>query len=194
MELAVTGAERNPGAASFAGLALQVRGLADGDTDVLDEAVGVLRGSPRPLLLASAIADHGTGLLAAGATDAAVDRLAEAHRIFDAVGATWPAAVIDRALDEAGLRPAAPSRRAARPTSGWASLTATERRIADLIGAGNTNRVAAPSLGISPNTVGTHLRAVFVKLDVRSRVQLANLVHERDRTTTAAAPTTTGRW
>ena len=31
--------------------------------------------------------------------------------------------------------------------------------------------------GISVNTVGTHLRAVFATLDVQSRVQLANSLH-----------------
>jgi DNA-binding CsgD family transcriptional regulator len=29
------------------------------------------------------------------------------------------------------------------------------------------------------NTVGTHLRAVFTKLEVRSRVQLSNALHEK---------------
>jgi DNA-binding CsgD family transcriptional regulator len=30
------------------------------------------------------------------------------------------------------------------------------------------------ALGVSINTIGTHLRAVFTKLGVQSRVQLAN--------------------
>ena len=66
-----------------------------------------------------------------------------------------------------------------RPDKGWEALTAAELAVAELISAGNTNRLAARELGISPNTVGTHLRSVFAKLDVRSRVQLANAWHAR---------------
>jgi DNA-binding NarL/FixJ family response regulator len=51
-----------------------------------------------------------------------------------------------------------------------------ERRVALLIADGHTNRSAADELTLSPSTVSTHLRAVFSKLDVHSRVQLANLV------------------
>ena len=72
---------------------------------------------------------------------------------------------------------AAPAPR--RPDKGWEALTAAEFAVAELISAGNTNRLAARALGISPNTVGTHLRAVFAKLDVRSRVQLANAWNAR---------------
>jgi DNA-binding CsgD family transcriptional regulator len=59
-----------------------------------------------------------------------------------------------------------------RPPTGWAALTPTESRVVELIGAGHSNRSAAVELGVSPNTVNTHLRAVFRKLDVKSRVQL----------------------
>ena len=64
--------------------------------------------------------------------------------------------------------------RAAAPATGWASLTDAERRVATLISEGHTNKSAASALGVSINTVGTHLRAVFAKLGVQSRVQLAN--------------------
>ena len=59
-------------------------------------------------------------------------------------------------------------------STGWASLTDAERRVATLISQGHTIKSAASGLGISINTVGTHLRAVFTKLGVQSRVQLAN--------------------
>ena len=45
---------------------------------------------------------------------------------------------------------------------------------------GHTNKSAAAELGVSVNTIGTHLRAVFAKLDIQSRVQLANELHKLD--------------
>jgi DNA-binding NarL/FixJ family response regulator len=44
---------------------------------------------------------------------------------------------------------------------------------------GHTHKVAARALGISVNTVGTHLRWIYSKLAVQSRVQLANALRER---------------
>jgi DNA-binding CsgD family transcriptional regulator len=70
-----------------------------------------------------------------------------------------------------------PARRA-----GWPSLTEAERRVATLIGSGETNKSAAAWLGVSVNTVGTHLRAVFGKLGIQSRVQLANELHKKELT------------
>jgi DNA-binding CsgD family transcriptional regulator len=55
---------------------------------------------------------------------------------------------------------------------GWAALTPPELRVVDVISAGHSNRSAAGELGASPNTVNTHLRAVFRRLDVKSLVQL----------------------
>ena len=66
----------------------------------------------------------------------------------------------------------------ARAQNGWQSLTSAERRVATLIGEGRTNKSAASELGVSVNTVATHLRAVFAKLGVQSRVQLANQLHK----------------
>ena len=40
---------------------------------------------------------------------------------------------------------------------------------------------------LSPSTISTHLRAVFSKLGVHSRVQLANLVQRKDTTDNTAA-------
>jgi DNA-binding CsgD family transcriptional regulator len=176
--IAATGAERNPGVASFAGLALQTRGLVDDDPDLLGQAVDVLRTSPRPLLLASALADHGTALLTTD-RDTAIGRLDAARGVYERVGATLPGAAVARAMVDAGARPTRPARGGPRPPSGWAALTDTELKVAELVGAGHSNRSAAADLGVSVNTVGTHLRAVFAKLDVRSRVQLANVLHER---------------
>ncbi|WP_370362004.1 LuxR C-terminal-related transcriptional regulator [Catenulispora sp. MAP12-49] len=46
-------------------------------------------------------------------------------------------------------------------------------------------------IGVSSNTVGTHLRQVFVKLGVQSRVQLTNALRQEgpDERPASAAPT-----
>ncbi|MFY9931797.1 MAG: LuxR C-terminal-related transcriptional regulator, partial [Streptosporangiaceae bacterium] len=176
-----TAAERNPGVASLAGLALQVRGLVLGDPGLLDQAVRRLEGAPRIMLLASALADYGSVLLRSGDTEDGAAALRRAWSIYDSRGAVMPAGYVVQTLRDYGVPVgAAPAPR--RPDKGWEALTAAEFAVAELISAGNTNRLAARALGISPNTVGTHLRSIFAKLDVRSRVQLANAWNARGLT------------
>ena len=52
-------------------------------------------------------------------------------------------------------------------------LTPQERTVARLVATGLTNREIAERLFVTTNTVETHLRHIFQKLDVRSRTQLA---------------------
>ncbi len=54
-----------------------------------------------------------------------------------------------------------------------AELTATERRVADLIAAGATNRDAAAALFVSVRTIETHVASIYRKLGVRTRAELA---------------------
>ncbi|MBV9449707.1 MAG: helix-turn-helix transcriptional regulator, partial [Streptosporangiaceae bacterium] len=68
---------------------------------------------------------------------------------------------------------------AQRPVQGWASLTDTERGIAELVAEGLTNRQAAERMFISAHTVAFHLRQIFRKLSIGSRVELARLTAER---------------
>jgi DNA-binding CsgD family transcriptional regulator len=59
-----------------------------------------------------------------------------------------------------------------RPTSGWASLTPTERDVVRLVCEGLANNDIATRLFVSPRTVQTHLTHVYTKLGLTSRVQL----------------------
>jgi DNA-binding CsgD family transcriptional regulator len=52
-------------------------------------------------------------------------------------------------------------------------LTVTEQRVAELIAAGTTNRDAAAALFVSVRTVETHVAAIYRKLGVRTRAELA---------------------
>ena len=58
----------------------------------------------------------------------------------------------------------------------WATLTKAERILAALVAKGMTNRQVAERLFISRHTVDAHLRHIFCKLGINSRVGLAHLV------------------
>lgn len=60
-----------------------------------------------------------------------------------------------------------------RPSSGWASLTPTERDVVRLVSEGLANNDIATRLFVSPRTVQTHLTHVYAKLGFSNRVQLA---------------------
>jgi len=71
-----------------------------------------------------------------------------------------------------------------RPTFGWDSLSECERRVADLVARGHSNKEIGERLYMSHRTVGSHLYRIFPKLGLRSRVELAALVIERSFETT----------
>jgi DNA-binding CsgD family transcriptional regulator len=69
------------------------------------------------------------------------------------------------------------------PATRWAMLTVSERSIAEHVANGLTNRETASQLYISAHTVDYHLRQIFRKLDLRSRVELARVVAAADHQT-----------
>ncbi|MGW1160183.1 helix-turn-helix transcriptional regulator [Streptomyces sp. NPDC002513] len=166
-------AARNPTVPTAAGIAAQALGLVRNDLTLLEHAVTLLGAGPRPLVRATAQADLGQALLAAGRKSQAVTALAQAHGAFTEAGAHAAAARVQRDLEAAGSRRAAAVE---RPVMGWEALTASEKKVARVIAEGHTNRSAADLLVVSPHTVNTHLTSVFRKLSVNSRVQLAKLV------------------
>jgi len=57
----------------------------------------------------------------------------------------------------------------------WWTLTDAELRVAELVAGGLTNRNIADYLNLSPHTVDAHLKHVYPKLDIHSRVELTVL-------------------
>ncbi|QZA07371.1 LuxR C-terminal-related transcriptional regulator [Mycolicibacter heraklionensis] len=62
-----------------------------------------------------------------------------------------------------------------RPSSGWASLTPAERNVVRLISAGLRDKDIAAQLSVSPRTVHSHLNRIYTKLNISSRLQLAQV-------------------
>ena len=62
----------------------------------------------------------------------------------------------------------------------WDSLTEAERRIARLVASGLTNKLIAEQLSLSPHTVDAHLKHIFTKLGIHSRVELTVMAVKTD--------------
>ncbi|MEU8345652.1 LuxR family transcriptional regulator [Spirillospora sp. NPDC048832] len=69
-----------------------------------------------------------------------------------------------------------PGSAAPRAASGFGTLTAQQAHIARMAAEGATNREIAARLLLSPRTIDHHLRNVFTRLGIRSRVELARLI------------------
>jgi DNA-binding CsgD family transcriptional regulator/tetratricopeptide (TPR) repeat protein len=163
---------------SAQGAALRCRGLLARDPDVLVAAVEAYRRSPRLLELAQTCEDAAIHLAGAGRKQVANDLLQEAGRIFGGVQAARDLVRLRRVAGRLGLT--GPPR-SMRPSTGWESLTDSERRVVELVAEGATNREVAATLVISTHTVDSHLRHVFAKLGISSRVQLATIVAKQRR-------------
>lgn len=164
-----------PGVASIAATAAHVRGPRS-STD-LREAADLFERTPRRLELAAALEDLGVDLIATD-REAAIDALGRTLALYAKLGATWDARRVRSHLRELGVR-----RRlvAAEPeTNGWAAMTSSELAVAQLVAEGLTNREVAERLFVSPHTVNSHLRHVFAKLRINSRVELARLARDHE--------------
>lgn len=155
--------------------AAHARGLLTRDRSMLDRAACAYTA---PLARAQATEDAGRVSSAAGDRSDAVTRLRKAYEQYQEQGCADGMARVRSQLRDDGVR-VRHWGRANRPDFGWASLTDTERKIADLVAQGLSNREVASQLFLSAHTVAFHLRHIFWKLDISSRVQLARMVAEQ---------------
>jgi DNA-binding CsgD family transcriptional regulator len=169
----------NPGVRSLAAAAAHAQGLLDHSSQGLAEAVALLDGGPRPLALACALEDLAGASAEEGATQVAVDAFGRALVLYAQAGAAWDAGRVRGRLRALGVRRRLVA--ATAPGTGWAALTDSEVAVARLVAHGFTNREAAEQLFVSPHTVSGHLRHVFTKLGVNSRVELTRLAGVHDR-------------
>jgi DNA-binding CsgD family transcriptional regulator/tetratricopeptide (TPR) repeat protein len=132
-----------------------------------------------PLLSARARLAHGQALAAAGDRRAAVEALVDAEAGFDRFGARRRRDEAVRELRRLGHRVLRPAREGS--AGPLAPLTAREREIAELVSAGRTNREIAEQLVLSTRTIEAHLRNIFGKLGVRSRVELTRATERAGR-------------
>ena len=157
---------------SMRAAASHARGLLERNTALLDQAATTYR---HPWSAASAHEDAGALLARDANRGRARSELEQALGGYERAGAERDAARLRSRLRELGVRPCHWIR-AERPASGWDSLTDSERRVADTVAEGLTNREAAERLFLSRHTVDFHLRQIFLKLGIRSRVELTRLV------------------
>jgi DNA-binding CsgD family transcriptional regulator len=170
---------------------------------VIGRLAGLAAAQQHPWGLATADRAAAVLTLAHGYDEQAAAQLAGAAGAYRALGAGWEAArallVLGRAQRRAKKRAAArQSLEAARAgfeqlgCPGWAQaaaaeldrisgrratpaggLTPGERRVAELVAAGLSNKQVAAQLYVSVYTVEAHLSQAYAKLGIRSRTQLA---------------------
>jgi DNA-binding CsgD family transcriptional regulator len=160
-------AASNPGFGGLAAAADHCNGLLHANAVALDRAAHLY---PQPWAAGSADEDA-AAIVASGDRAGSRHRLERALVAYERAGTARDADRVRQRL----RRHAGPGRAGHRPVDGWGSLTNTEERVALVVADGLTNAEAAGQLYLSRHTVDFHLRHVFRKLGITSRVELARL-------------------
>ena len=169
-------ATRDPDFPFLQAASMQARALVDDDHTLAEEALARYDGCVEPVLQASALEDAGR-LRPPDHRDEAVDRLDAALDLYADIGAARDAARVRSLLRQRGVRRSAVT---AVASPRWPELSASEVAVVRLVATGATNREVGDQLFLSPHTVNAHLRRIFTKLGIRSRVELARLTAQRD--------------
>jgi len=118
----------------------------------------------------------GRALAEAGQSDRAVAELQRAAGAFDECGALRYRESAERELGKLGHRPHRRTRAGKTDGTNIDSLTERELQVARLVVDRMTNPEIAAELFLSQKTVESHLRNIFHKIDVSTRVELARAV------------------
>ena len=136
-----------------------------------------------PVEAAAARELAGRALADTGAVERAITELQRAAAGFERCGAPRRAAAVERRLRGLGHRRLHHRTPPGTGNTGVASLTDRELEIARLIADRRTNTEIASTLYLSGKTVETHIRNMFGKLAVSSRVEIARAVERQQPTT-----------
>lgn len=158
------------------GAALEVRGHLEREPALLVEAAEWYGRSPRRMDRARALEAAADVAADLGDDEASQQWYLRTIALYDACGATRDH---DRAA--AALRGVGGSVPPPRVNRGDDPLSTREREIATLVRDGMTNTEIAHALYVSRRTVESHLRRVFHKLDLSSRVELALWLDANER-------------
>jgi DNA-binding CsgD family transcriptional regulator len=165
----------NPGLPNLVAAAGHARGLLDGDAAGLLNAAEAHRDAWSG---ASAAEDAGAVLRAGADRSGARAAFEQAFSGYHRIGAERDLARVRSRLRSVGVRRCHWSHES-RPVSGWGSLTDTEVSVASLVAESLTNPQVAERMFLSRHTVDFHLRQIFRKLGIESRVALTRLVLEQ---------------
>ncbi|MCB0868040.1 MAG: helix-turn-helix transcriptional regulator [Solirubrobacterales bacterium] len=165
--------------------ALRARSILSLASGSIDEATAKAREAVGLSLGVGASIDAGIGRFALadalreeGNDQLAVSELESALAVFAECGASRWQKLAEKKLRALGQKI---HRRSGVPAgeTGVESLTGREREVAELVVDRRTNREIAEVLFLSQKTVETHLRNIFAKLGVYSRVEVARAIEQQ---------------
>ncbi len=140
-------------------------------------------GAPVEAALSRTLA--GLALAQSGERARATTELQRAARDFEDCGALRYRDAAEQELGKLGHRIHRRTRPGKAGAAGIESLTERELQVARLVADRMTNPQIAAQLFLSHKTVQTHLRNIFRKMNVTSRVELARAVERAERTASA---------
>jgi DNA-binding CsgD family transcriptional regulator len=154
------------------GIAVSLRtlGLITGGADglsTLGDAVAMLQSTPARLEYARALVEHGAALRRSKRRAEAREQLRDGAELANRIGALALVAQANHELASTGARPRT------LVQTGPETLTASERRVAQLAAEGISNKEVAQALFLTVKTVEVHLSSVYRKLGITSRRELA---------------------